>query len=200
VATVCVFCSASDDIDERFLEQATELGRELAARGHDLVTGGGSVSSMGAVARAARERGARTIGVIPDALLYSEVADSGSSELVVTTDMRERKGVMDERSDAFVALAGGIGTLEELLEVWVARTLGLHDKPIVIVDPEDVFAPLAAQIDTLVDRGFMRAEARGVVTWVRTAEEAFDALDQEWAAGPTGTQRPTPAEVLESEP
>jgi len=200
MATVCVFCAASDDIAQHYLDAAAEVGSELARRGHDLVTGGGSVSSMGAVARAARSAGARTVGVIPEALLQYEVADTGADEMVVTTDMRVRKAIMDERSEAFVALPGGIGTLEELLEVWVARTLGLHDKPVVVIDPDGVFAPLRAQADLLLERGFMRADAMTAVTWVDTAVEAFDALDAQWAAGPPTTRRPTTAEVLESEP
>ena len=200
MATVCVFCAASESIDERHLRLAAEVGAELGRRGHALVTGGGSVSSMGAVARAARAAGARTVGVIPEALLAYEVADTGASELVVTPDMRVRKGIMDERSDAFVALPGGIGTLEELLEVWVARTLGLHDKPVVVVDPDGVFAPLRAQAELLLDQGFLRAEALDAVTWVSDAVAAFDELDRQWAAGPPLTLRPTTDEVLEAEP
>src|SRR5213080_2586272 len=123
---VCVFCASSDLIPQRYIELAAEVGAEIARRGHTLVTGGGSVSMMGAVARAARAGGARTIGVIPRDLVAREVADHDADELVVTDDMRQRKGVMDARADAFLALPGGIGTLEELLEVWVARTMGLH--------------------------------------------------------------------------
>jgi len=200
MATICVFCAASETIADRYVEAATAVGSELARRGHALVTGGGSVSSMGAVARAARAGGARTVGVIPEALLEHEVADHHADELVVTTDMRVRKGIMDERSDAFLALPGGIGTLEELLEVWVARTLGLHDKPVVVIDPDGVFEPLREQGRLLLSRGFLRAEALDAVTWVSTPTEAFDELDRQWAAGPLPTLRPTEGEVLESEP
>ena len=200
MATVCVYCAASETIAPHYVEIATEVGAELARRGHDLVTGGGSVSSMGAVSRAARAGGAHTIGVIPEALLKYEVADTGAAELIVTPDMRVRKGIMDDRSDAFLALPGGIGTLEELLEVWVARSLGLHDKPVVVVDPDGVFAPLRRQGELLLERGFLRREALEAVTWVGSAVEAFDALDAFWAAGPPVTRRPTAAEVLESDP
>jgi uncharacterized protein (TIGR00730 family) len=200
MATLCVFCAASETIAPHYVELAAEVGTELGRRGHDLVTGGGSVSAMGAVSRAARAAGAHTVGVIPEALLAYEVADTGAAELVVTGDMRERKGIMDERSDAFLVLPGGIGTLEELLEIWVARTLGLHDKPLVVVDPDGLFAPLREQGSLLLERGFLRAEALDAVTWVDTAAAAFEALDRIWAAGPPATRRPTTAEVLEAEP
>jgi len=200
MASICVFCSASDDIAPHYLDLAARLGTELAARGHALVTGGGSVSAMGAVARAARAGGAHTVGVIPEALVHSEVADSGAAELVVTPDMRSRKAVMEERSDAFVVLPGGIGTLEELLEMWVARTLGMHDKPVVVVDPDGVFAPLREQGELLLERGFLRRDALDALAWTTSPDDALDALDRFWAQGPPPTSHPTDAEVLEAEP
>src|SRR2546423_15602274 len=139
---VCVFCSSSDSVPPRYLELATEVGAEIARRGHELVTGGGSVSCMGAVARAARAGGARTVGVIPRALLASEIADDDADELVVTDDMRTRKAAMDARADAFLALLGGLGTREDLLEIWVARTQRTHDKPDVVCCPDAVYTQL----------------------------------------------------------
>src|SRR3954462_12706515 len=130
MSTVCVFCASSERIPQRYVDLAADVGTELARRGHSLVTGGGSVSCMGAVARAARAGGAWTVGVIPRALLAMEVADTEADELVVTETMRERKAEMERRADAFLTLPGGIGTLEELFEIWVARTLGMHDKPL----------------------------------------------------------------------
>ncbi|MFD2348963.1 TIGR00730 family Rossman fold protein [Nonomuraea ferruginea] len=99
------------------------------------MSGGATVSCMGEVTRAARAAGGRTIGVIPQVLVEIEIADEDSDELIVTADMRERKGQMDARSDAFLVLPGGIGTLEELFEIWTARVLGIHDRPLVILDP-----------------------------------------------------------------
>ena len=124
---------------------------------------------MGEVARAVRAGGRRTLGVIPEALVGLEVADDDADELVVTRDMRERKGRMDAAADAFVALPGGLGTLEELLEVWVAGTLGLHDKPVVVLDPTGVYAALRDLVDKLLVQGFVRAgaEARAVLDGVR---------------------------------
>jgi uncharacterized protein (TIGR00730 family) len=200
MATVCVFCAASEDIDPSHHALAAAVGTELGRRGIDLVTGGGSVSSMGAVARAARAAGARTTGVIPGALLHTEVADTGSDELIVTDDMRTRKAQMDVRADAFLTLAGGIGTLEELLEIWVARTLGMHDKPVVVLDPDGLYAPLRAQVEVLLARGFLRASSLDAVTWTTSVAEALDVIEHAWAAAPLPTARPTEAEVLESDP
>src|ERR1700760_3357103 len=119
--SVAVYCSSSESIDPRFIELAAEVGTRLAAAGYGLVSGGGRVSMMGAVARAARAGGAHTVGVIPQHLIAYEVADVDADELVVVDSMREPKRVMDERSDAFIALPGGIGTFEELFEVWTAH-------------------------------------------------------------------------------
>src|SRR5690242_7225785 len=124
MARICVFCSSSDRIAPEYIALATEVGAAVAARGHDLVSGGGRVSMMGAVAAAVRAGGGHTLGVIPQALVSMEVADTDADELVVTADMRERKGRMDAAADAFLTLPGGLGTLEELSEVWVAATLG----------------------------------------------------------------------------
>ncbi len=192
---ICVYCASSERIDPRYIKLAAVVGAELAARGHSLVSGGGSVSCMGAVARAARAGGAHTIGVIPQALVDMEVADTGADELVVTRDMRERKGEMDRRCEAFLALPGGIGTLEEVFEVWVSRSLGMHDKPLVILDPDGVYELLRAQIDDLVLRGFARPAVRDSIVWTTTVEAAFDALELS-----VPRMRPTAAEVLEAEP
>lgn len=179
MAVVCVFCSSSGRIDPSYVELAAAVGTELARRGHSLVTGGGSISCMGAVARAARAGGARTVGVIPRVLVDLEVADHDADELVVTPDMRTRKGAMDDRADAFLTLPGGLGTLEELLEIWVARTLAMHGKPVVVLDPDGLYDPLRAQVDLLVDRGFVRPAARDAVHWIRDVGAAFDLIEHD---------------------
>ena len=200
MAAVCVFCSSSGRIDPSYVELAGAVGTALAERGHTLVSGGGSVSCMGAVARAARAGGAHTVGVIPQVLLDLEVADHDADELLVVEDMRTRKGLMDARSDAFLTLPGGLGTLEELLEIWVARTLGMHAKPVVVLDPDGVFDPLRAQVETLVDRGFVRPGAAGAITWTRDVEGALDAVDAGLLAGAAGPRlTAAPDELLESE-
>ncbi|MFB4299304.1 TIGR00730 family Rossman fold protein [Actinomadura sp. NTSP31] len=175
---VCVFCSSSAKIDRRYVDLAAEVGDELARRGHSLVSGGGRVSCMGAVARAARAGGARTVGVIPAGLADLEVSDDESDELVVTPDMRSRKGEMDRRSDAFLILPGGIGTLEELFEIWTARTLGMHDKAVVILDPTGVYEPLRELMKGLTEQGFARPKIWDAVGWTADVSEAFDLLER----------------------
>lgn len=175
---ICVFLASSQKIDNKYLALAEEVGAELARRGHTLVSGGAKVSCMGAVARAARAGGARTIGVIPQALVDIEVSDEESDELIVTTDMRERKGVMDARSDAFLVLPGGIGTLEELFEIWTSRTIGLHDKPLVLLDPWGVYAPLRTLVEGMHEQGFTRPDVFDAISWTTTVEEAFRHLEK----------------------
>lgn len=198
MASICVYCSSSTTIDPRYVDLAAEVGTELARRGHRLVSGGGDLSMMGAVARAARAGGAHTTGVIPAALLDLEVGDQDADELLIVDDMRTRKGLMDARSDAFLTLPGGLGTLEELLEVWVARFLGMHAKPVVALDPDGLFGPLREQVAVLVDQGFVRREAAGALTWATTVPAAFDAL----AAGLADAtpMAPHADEALEAEP
>lgn len=172
---VCVYCASSESIDHSFVELATQVGTEIAARGWDLVSGGGQVSMMGAVARAVRAGGRHTVGVIPSDLMSREVADAAADELVVVENMRERKAQMDARADAFVALPGGIGTLEELLEVWTSRALRQHDKPVVILDATGTFAPLRSFVAGLAAAGFVRQSGLDAVTWTSTVTEALDA-------------------------
>ena len=176
MASVCVYCSSSEQIPTAYIELAAELGSALAAAGHSLVSGGGRVSMMGAVARAARAGGAHTIGVIPEHLIPYEVADSDADELVVVQTMRERKRVMDESSDAFVALPGGIGTFEEMFEMWTSRSLGMHDKPVIVLDPDGFYDPLWAYLDALCDKGFVRPAALDALARTSTVAETIALL------------------------
>lgn len=198
--TVAVFCASSQAIDERYSVLAAEVGFALAHRGWSLVSGGGAISCMGAVARAARAGGAHTIGVIPQALVDLEVADHGADELIVTADMRERKGEMDRRADAFLTLPGGLGTLEELLEIWASRSLQMHNKPIVILDPWSDFAGLRELFATLTRGGFLRENVESLPIWTTSTTEAMIAIEQAWAGEPMSSQQqPTAAEFLEAE-
>ncbi len=171
--TICVYCASSSGIDERYLALADQVGTAIARRGWQLVSGGGSVSMMGAVARAVRKAGGHTVGVIPQALVDMEVADHDADELIITDDMRARKGIMDDRADAFLALPGGIGTLEELMEVWTARCLGMHDKPVVGLDPWGDFALLREQVGHWQQQGFVRGEAVDELAWTTEVEQAL---------------------------
>jgi uncharacterized protein (TIGR00730 family) len=180
---IAVFCSSSPTIDRKYIELAHDLGSAIGARNWDLVSGGGHISMMGAVARGVRAGGGRTIGVIPQSLVDIEFADTESDELHVVSSMRERKALMEEKSDAFIALPGGIGTLEELFEMWVGRYLRFHDKPVIVLDPYDLYAPLRDLIDHLEVEGFVKPGQPELLHWCRTIEEALDGCDGEQRHG-----------------
>ena len=172
--SVCVYC-ASGPVDEQFIELARELGTAVAGRGWQLVSGGGNVSMRGAVAESARAAGGRTVGVIPKALVHREVADVDADELIVTDTMRERKRIMEDRADAFITLPGGIGTLEELFETWTAGYLGMHAKPVVLLDPVHHFDGLLNWVDGLASTGFVQQRALDTLVRVDSVEAALDA-------------------------
>jgi uncharacterized protein (TIGR00730 family) len=172
--SVCVYC-ASGPVGEHFLELARQIGTHIGARGWQLVSGGGNVSMMGAVAEAARAAGANTVGVIPKALVHREVADVDADELVVTDTMRQRKQVMEDRADAFITLPGGIGTLEELFETWTAGYLGMHDKPVVLLDPVGHYTGLLEWLDSLRGGGFVAQRALDRLLVRTDVQAALDA-------------------------
>jgi hypothetical protein len=158
ISAVTVFCGSSSNVDPKYLAAATELGDKLAARSWRLVYGGGGVGLMGVIARAVLARGGQVTGVIPRALLDLGVGEESVSELVVTEGLRDRKAIMDARGDAFVALPGGLGTLEEILEVMTLKQLGYHRKAIGVLDLDGYFEPLWTQFQRGVDEGFIKAE------------------------------------------
>ncbi|CAM00353.1 TIGR00730 family Rossman fold protein [Saccharopolyspora erythraea] len=173
-AAVCVYC-ASRPVPQQYLDLAADVGTGIAKRGWSLVSGGGRVSMMGEVTRAARAGGARTVGVIPRALVDLEVADSDSDELLVVDTMRERKGLMDAHASAFMALPGGIGTCEELFEVWTSRYLGMHAKPVVLLDPDGHYRGLLDWLRGMVDSGFASSSSLEALSVVTDVEAALDA-------------------------
>lgn len=173
--SVAVYCASHEGIDDGHVALADAVGRGIAERGWSLVSGGGKVSMMGAVARAARAGGARTVGVIPRSMVEREWADHDSDELLVTDTMRDRKALMEAHADAFLALPGGLGTCEELFEVWTAGSLGLHDKPVVVLDPDGHYAGLLEWARGLVDRGFARGAAVARLVVATDVPGALDA-------------------------
>jgi uncharacterized protein (TIGR00730 family) len=173
---VCVYC-ASGPTHPELLALAEEVGAAIADRGWTLVSGGGNVSAMGALAGAARARGGHTVGVIPKALLHREVADVDADELVVTDTMRERKQVMEDRADAFIALPGGIGTLEEFFEAWTAGYLGMHDKPVVMLDPFGHYTGLLTWLRGLIDTGYVAQGALDRLVVVDDVDTALGACE-----------------------
>jgi uncharacterized protein (TIGR00730 family) len=178
VAAICVYCASSTGIAAAHVELARAVGARIADGGHSLVSGGGRVSMMGAVAAAARAGGAHTVGVIPQHLMAYEVADLDADELVVVATMRERKQIMDERADAFITLPGGIGTFEEFFEAWTSASLGMHAKPVVVLDPSGHYDPLWRYLDGLREQGFVRQEALDRLHRVRSVEAAFAVIDR----------------------
>jgi uncharacterized protein (TIGR00730 family) len=160
---VCVFCGSAFGSRPVYAEVARSFGRGLAARGIGVVYGGASVGLMGELADAALAAGGEVIGVIPRSLVAREIAHAGLTELHVVETMHERKALMAELSDAIVALPGGAGTLDELFETLTWRQLGLHAKPIVLLDVDGFFEPLVALADHLVAEGFVRPEFRRVL-------------------------------------
>ncbi|HWS36389.1 MAG TPA: TIGR00730 family Rossman fold protein [Actinoplanes sp.] len=184
MASICVFCASSTTLDKRWLDLAAETGRSLAERGHTLVSGGGRVGMMGTVTEGARAAGGHTLGIIPQHLVDIEVADEASAELVITGDMADRKTVMIARSDAFITLPGGLGTLDELFEVWTTATLDVHRKPLLLLDPDGFYDGLVDWLGTLVDQGFIRPAAMDLLLVARTVPEAVDLIEKTMAEGP----------------
>lgn len=160
---ICVYCGSSPGDDPRYLEVAADVGRELARRGIGLVYGGAVIGTMGAVANGALGEGGTVYGVIPEHLMSVEVGHRGLTELFEVPDMHGRKAKMAELADGFLVLPGGIGTLEELFEVWTWAQLGLHDKPIGIVDVGGYYQHLLALADHMVSQGFLRQEYRDMI-------------------------------------
>jgi cytokinin riboside 5'-monophosphate phosphoribohydrolase len=178
--TVCVFCSSAGGLPEDYRSAAHDLGRELARRGHRLVYGGGNVGLMGELARSVHANGGTVVGVIPQGLVDRELAYDQADELLVTETLRERKAEMDARADAFVALPGGFGTLEELLEVLTLRQLRLHDRPIVLVSVAGYWDPFLAMVEDMVAQGFAPMGEGVLFQVAKTAAEAVELAE----AGP----------------
>lgn len=169
---IAVFCSSSPTIDSKYIDLAFDLGEGIARSGAELVSGGGHISAMGAISRGARSVGGRTVGIIPQKLVDIEFADHESDELIVVDSMRTRKAKIEDLSDAFITLPGGLGTLEELFEIWVGRYLKFHDKPVIILDPFGVYQPLHALVEHLENENFVKPGMRDLLHWTTTVEEA----------------------------
>ncbi|MBI5799421.1 MAG: TIGR00730 family Rossman fold protein [Verrucomicrobia bacterium] len=158
--SLCVYCSSSDRVDPCYAEAAVELGMLIGQRGLTLVYGGASVGLMGRLAVAVQRGGGRVVGVIPQSLRDREIAYESADELIVTRDLRERKAIMESRADAFVALPGGFGTLEEVLEVLTLKQLRTHEKPIVFLNTAGFYDRLLAVFEHLYEQRFTKADYR----------------------------------------
>lgn len=178
IQRLCVFCGSSTGTDPIHAEAARALGRALADREIGLVFGGGSIGLMGVLADAALAAGGEVTGVIPQALVDRELAHHGCTTLHVTGSMHERKALMADLSDGFIALPGGIGTLEEMFEIWTWAQLGDHGKPVALLNAGGFYDPLVAFLDGVVAAGFLAAEHRALLIVAADMDEMFDRIDR----------------------
>ncbi|MBT8155427.1 TIGR00730 family Rossman fold protein [Epibacterium ulvae] len=176
ISSVCVYCGSRFGASKSFESAAAALGRGLAAQRMRLVYGAGDVGLMGTVARAAMGAGGEVFGIIPEHLVKREVGKSDLTTFVVTETMHERKKVMLYNADAVVVLPGGMGSLDELFEAITWRQLGLHDKPIFILNIDGYWEPLRSLIDHVIDQGFAGADVDDTLTWVDTVDEVLAKL------------------------
>jgi len=177
VRSVCVFCGASIGTNPAYREAAVALGQAIARRGLTLVYGGGAVGLMGVVADAAMAAGGEVVGIIPQSLLDAEVGHKGLTHLEVVNGMHARKARMAELSDAFIALPGGLGTLEELFEVWTWGQLGYHAKPLGLLDVNGFYDKLGGFLDHIVEEGFVRPQHRAMLLLGQQPDELLDGMD-----------------------
>ena len=187
IKTVCVYCGSGPGTNPRFVEAAIALGRVLAENDVSLVYGGGSLGLMGAVAKSALDHGGKVIGIIPDFLRNREHALSRVQELIVTPDMHERKRLMFERSDAFVALPGGIGTLEELVEQLTWKQLGRHTRPVLLANVDGFWEPLLALFAHMRATEFIRPSLSVDILTADRVEDILPRLRAAAARAPEGS-------------
>lgn len=177
---VCVFCASAAGARPEYLQAASELGRRIAERGYGLVYGGATVGAMGAVADAALAGGGAVVGVIPEVIREREIDHKGLTEQHVVGTMHERKAMLAARADAFVALPGGYGTMDEFIEIVTWAQLRIHAKPCVLVNVNGFYDPLLAFLDHTVREGFIQPENRGLVQVAPHPESALALVEQTW--------------------
>lgn len=189
---ICVFCSSSNAINDIYFHEARLLGEMIGHEKHTLINGGANVGLMEAVTISASKKGAKTIGIIPERMINRSLASDNLHEVIVTRDMMERKAQMREMSDAFIALPGGFGTLEEILEVITLRQLSYHHKPIVFINTNNFFGSLLQQFEKSYEEQFAKELYRELYFVAKTAEEAMEyihnyeevELDSKWFVVP----------------
>ncbi len=174
---LCVYCASSTRLDRKYYEAGESVGREMVPRGWGLVYGGGRAGVMGSVAHAVKAAGGRVVGIIPDFMVERELAYREADELVVVTTMRERRRIMEERASAFIALPGGIGTLEELIEIVVARALNRLDKPLILVNQDGFYDDLLRFFERMVRERFKSPGLHDLFTVADRVEDVWLLLD-----------------------
>jgi uncharacterized protein (TIGR00730 family) len=174
---ICVYSSSSCNIDNVYFETAAELGRRIALQEDTLLFGGGMLGLMGASAKAAHQSGGKVIGVIPKALNIPGVVYQYCDELIITEGLRERKAIMDSKSQAFIALPGGYGTLEEILEIITLKQLGYHNKPVVLINTGGFYRHLLSMFEQLIAEHFAKPDCRRLYQVVDNASQALAYID-----------------------
>ncbi|MFC1537783.1 TIGR00730 family Rossman fold protein [Candidatus Latescibacterota bacterium] len=178
VISVCVFCSSSDHIADKYKDVALKLGIEIAERGMTLIYGGGNNGLMGVLSENVHEHGGRIIGVITGEFKKLGYAYKDADEMICVDSIRERQAVMEEHSDCFIGMAGGFGTLEEILEMITFKQLGLHDKPVVFLNTDAFFSGLLEQLETCYRNNFIPGECRDLYYVTDSVHDALDYVEQ----------------------
>ncbi len=176
--TICVYSSSSNTVDKVYFDAAFELGKEIALRGDYFLFGGGMTGLMGATAQGVHKNKGRVIGIIPKALNVKGIVYENCDELIETKGMRERKGLMDSKSDAFIALPGGYGTFEELLEIITLKQLRYHDKPIVILNINSYYEKLQELFEVCINQNFAKEDCRNLYYVTNNIREGLEYIDQ----------------------
>ncbi len=171
---ICVFCSSSNAVPSEFFDEAKELGKIIASNSYNLVYGGAKVGLMGAVANSVKENGGTVVGIIPKMIKDKELANHNCDELIITKDLRERKHIMGERSDAYIALPGGFGTFEEILEVLTLKQLDIESKPIVFVNTMNYYKHLQLLIEDSIKYNVMKTSAQDLYFFAENSQEAIE--------------------------
>ncbi|HYC71721.1 MAG TPA: TIGR00730 family Rossman fold protein [Opitutaceae bacterium] len=181
--SLCVYCASSDRLDPKYADAAQRIGAEVARRGWTLVYGGGKTGLMGAVARGAKGAGGTVVGVIPEFMKAKELAFDEADELITVLTMRERKMLMETRADAFLALPGGWGTLEEIMEILTLKQVDVLQKPVVLFNQDGYYDPLLEFFERMVGEKFMRDSIRRQYAVAPTVHDIFAQLEN-WSAAP----------------
>jgi uncharacterized protein (TIGR00730 family) len=182
---ICVFCGSADGADPVYLQTARELGERIASEGMGLVYGGATVGLMGVLANAAIAGGAEVIGVMPDVLMDREIAHPGITHFHVVKTMHERKALMYEHADAFIALPGGYGTLDEFIEIVTWAQLKIHQKPCILINTNGYYDGFLAFLDHAMSQGFLKPENRKLIDVAPDAEAALAIVETVWKGHPT---------------
>jgi len=197
IQAVTVYCSSSKEVAANYFQAASDLGTAIGRCGWKLVYGGNHIGMMGTLADAARKAGAKVVGITPQLLVDKGIADTSCDELIVTPDLRQRKALMEQRGDAFIALPGGIGTFEEIFEIMAGRFLGYHVKPIVLLNVAGYYDPLLAMLKHGLEQGFIREKLQRVYHVADTVDSAISYLKSHGIAPPPKPSGETSLSALE---